>query len=100
MPNSPENKGFGQGDPDLAVWAEEVFRPEDDVLREIRKAKTARQKSLRAEVDLAVVRDTAERLHALEPALADVREAGRVRALELLEADEFAVEVDLTEDAA
>jgi hypothetical protein len=29
-----------------------------------------------------------------------VRAAGRVRALELLEADEFAVEVDLTEDAA
>ena len=71
-----------------------------DVLGEIRKAKTSQQKSLRAEVDLAVVRDTAERLHALEPALADVREAGRVRALELLEADEFGVEVDLTEDAA
>ncbi|HEY4401899.1 MAG TPA: valine--tRNA ligase [Acidimicrobiia bacterium] len=71
-----------------------------DVLGEIRKAKTSRQKSLRAEVDLAVVRDTAERLHALEPALADVRHAGRVNAIELLEAAEFAVEVDLTEDAA
>src|SRR5256712_12508191 len=36
MPTSPENKGFGQGSPDLAAWAEEVFRPEDKVLREIR----------------------------------------------------------------
>src|SRR5947209_19439875 len=37
MPSSPENKGFGQGDPALARWAEEVFRPEDTVLREIRE---------------------------------------------------------------
>src|SRR5438128_365814 len=37
MPTSPENKGFGQGDPELAVWAEEVFRPEDKVLQEIRE---------------------------------------------------------------
>src|SRR5207237_4290363 len=37
MPSSPENKGFGQGDPALAHWAEEVFRPEDTVLREIRE---------------------------------------------------------------
>jgi len=37
MPSSPENKGFGQGDPALTRWAEEVFRPEDTVLREIRE---------------------------------------------------------------
>src|SRR2546423_15599176 len=37
MPDSPENKGFGQGHPALARWAEEVFRPEDTVLREIRE---------------------------------------------------------------
>ena len=40
MPSSPENKGFGQGDPALARWAEEVFRPEDEVLREIRERST------------------------------------------------------------
>ena len=95
----PDSKEFGTvtagAEADPAIYAVAA-----DVLGEIRKAKTSQQKSLRAEVDLAVVRDTAERLHALEPALADVREAGRVRALELLEADEFAVEVDLTEDAA
>jgi caffeoyl-CoA O-methyltransferase len=37
MPASPEEKGFGQGDPALARWAEKVFQPEDDVLREIRE---------------------------------------------------------------
>src|SRR3954467_7865504 len=37
MPSSPENKGFGQGDPALARWAEGVFQPEDAVLREIRE---------------------------------------------------------------
>src|SRR5262245_3208560 len=78
-----------------------TFRVAADVLGEIRKAKTSRQKSLRAEVDLAVVRDTPERLHALEPALEDGQQAGRVRrAFELVPADEFAVEVELTEDAA
>src|SRR5438093_4739436 len=35
--HSPPNKGFGQGDPALARWAEEIFRPEDEVLREIRE---------------------------------------------------------------
>jgi caffeoyl-CoA O-methyltransferase len=34
---SPPVKGFGQGDPALARWAEEVFAPEDAVLREIRE---------------------------------------------------------------
>ena len=37
MPGSPEEKGFGQGDPALARWAEGVFHPEDEVLREIRE---------------------------------------------------------------
>ena len=78
-----------------------IYEVAADVLGEIRKAKTSKQKSLRAEVELAVVRDTPERLHALESALEDVRQAGRVQgALELLQAEEFAVEVDLAEDAA
>jgi caffeoyl-CoA O-methyltransferase len=33
---SPEEKGFGQGDPALARWAEATFEPEDAVLAEIR----------------------------------------------------------------
>ena len=95
----PDAKEFGTAT-EGADAAPAIYEVAADVLGEIRKAKTARQKSLRAEVELAVVRDTAERLRALEPALADVRHAGRVNAIELLEADEFAVEVDLTEDAA
>jgi caffeoyl-CoA O-methyltransferase len=38
---SPPVKGFGQGDPALGAWAEEVFAPEDDVLREIRARSAA-----------------------------------------------------------
>jgi len=34
---SPVEKGFGQGDPALARWAEETFAPEDAVLAEIRE---------------------------------------------------------------
>ena len=37
MPSSPEEKGFGQADPALRRWAEQVFQPEDEVLREIRE---------------------------------------------------------------
>jgi caffeoyl-CoA O-methyltransferase len=33
---SPPVKGFGQGSHEIGRWAEETFRPEDDVLREIR----------------------------------------------------------------
>jgi caffeoyl-CoA O-methyltransferase len=33
---SPPVKGFGQGDPALAAWAEDVYAPEDGVLAEIR----------------------------------------------------------------
>src|SRR5215468_12628222 len=40
MPESPKDKPFGTGDPELSSWAEEVFRPEDAVLREIRERST------------------------------------------------------------
>ncbi len=38
---SPPVKAFGQGDPALAAWAEAVYAPEDDVLREIRARSAA-----------------------------------------------------------
>ncbi|HEX9308403.1 MAG TPA: class I SAM-dependent methyltransferase [Anaeromyxobacter sp.] len=38
---SPPVKGFGQGDAALAAWAESVYRPEDEVLREIRERSVA-----------------------------------------------------------
>ncbi len=74
----PDAKEFGTA-AEGAATVPAVYAVAADVLGEIRKAKTSQQKSLRAEVDVAVVRDTAERLHALEQALGDVREAGRVR---------------------
>src|SRR3954468_1743210 len=36
MATSPAHKGFGQGDPALADWAERAFQPEDAILQEIR----------------------------------------------------------------
>ena len=49
-----------------------------EVLGEIRKAKTEAKRSMRTEVDRAVVVDTPERLDALRLAEADLAEAGRV----------------------
>ena len=37
MPDSPDNKGFGQGDAQLSRWAEDLFQPEDAILKEIRE---------------------------------------------------------------
>lgn len=38
---SPPVKGFGQGDPALAAWAEATYAPEDEVLREVRARSAA-----------------------------------------------------------
>ena len=38
---SPPVKGFGEGSVAIAAWAEETFRPEDPVLREIRERSLA-----------------------------------------------------------
>jgi caffeoyl-CoA O-methyltransferase len=38
---SPPIKAFGQGDAALAAWAESVYAPEDEVLREIRERSAA-----------------------------------------------------------
>jgi valyl-tRNA synthetase len=77
-----------------------VYEVAAGVLGAIRKAKSEHEKSPRAEVDRAVVRDTPERLHALEAALDDVRQAGRVHEVERVEADEFSVDVELAESDA
>jgi valyl-tRNA synthetase len=77
-----------------------VYTVSAEVLGEIRKAKTTQQKSMRAEVERAVVRDTAERLRALEAAAEDVQQAGRVHKIDVLEGEAFTVDVELAEDAA
>jgi valyl-tRNA synthetase len=72
-----------------------------EVLAAVRKAKTAERRSMRAEVDRLVFRDTPERLELLRAVLDDVRAAGHLRADELVEADAPAIEVELAEpDAA
>jgi valyl-tRNA synthetase len=67
------------------------------VLREVRKAKTAAKKSLRADVARIVVRGTAAQLAALEAARGDVTDAGRVAVLDTEPGDNLAVDVTLSE---
>ncbi len=69
------------------------------VLGEVRKAKTAAKVSLRAEVQRALVRDTAERLAALRRVEGDLRTAANIAALETAEAEGLAVETELAQAA-
>jgi valyl-tRNA synthetase len=68
-----------------------------EVLREVRKAKSEARRKMRAPVARVVVRDSAERLRALELGSGDLLQAGTIEALDLAEAEEFAVEVELAE---
>ena len=77
-----------------------VYRVAAEVLGVIRKAKSDAKQSMRAEVARVVVTDTAERLHALAPAVNDVRAAGRVAELETRTGDALHVEVELAEPSA
>jgi valyl-tRNA synthetase len=65
------------------------------VLGEVRKAKSEARQSMRADVRLAVVRDTAPRLAALGHVVEDVRDAGRIADLVTEEAEDFSVKVEL-----
>jgi valyl-tRNA synthetase len=71
-----------------------------DVLREVRKAKSQAKRPMRAPVGRAVVRDSAERLAALELGCDDLVEAGAIERLECVEADELAIEVEFVEEPA
>jgi valyl-tRNA synthetase len=71
-----------------------------DVLREVRKAKSQAQRPMRAPVRRVVVRDSAERLQALELGSDDLLQAGSIAALEPVVGEEFAVEVELAEEAS
>jgi valyl-tRNA synthetase len=85
--------GAGAGeDAALAVAA--------DVLREVRKAKSQARRPMRAPVARVTVRDTAERLAALELSSGDLRQAGAIDRLEPIEDGEFTVDVELAEEAA
>jgi valyl-tRNA synthetase len=69
-----------------------------DVLREVRKAKSQAQVKMRAPVSRVVVHDRAQRLSALELGEGDLLEAGTIERIETVEAEEFAVEVELAEE--
>jgi valyl-tRNA synthetase len=71
-----------------------------DVLREVRKAKSDARAPMRAPVARVVVRDSAERLRALGLGEDDLRQAGAIEVLELVEDGEFAVAVELAGEAA
>ena len=72
-----------------------VYEVAASVLGEVRKAKALAKRSLRTDVELLVVRDTAERLKIVRGVERNVAEAGKVRSVEYVEATEPTVEVSL-----
>jgi valyl-tRNA synthetase len=86
---------------DLAAFASadaSVYPAAAAVLGEIRKAKSEAKRSMRTDVTRVIVHAPAELLRSLEPALADVRDAGRIVGdVDLIEAGELAVEVTLVD---
>ena len=71
-----------------------------DVLKEVRKAKSEARRPMRAPVSRVLVRDLPARLSALELGAEDLCAAGSIAAIETADADEFAVEVELAEEAS
>ena len=90
--------GGGGAARDVRAPEEQALAVVADVLTEVRKAKSQARRPMRAPVRRAVVRDTATRLQALELGRDDLAQAGSISQLELLVADEFAVEVELEEE--
>jgi valyl-tRNA synthetase len=68
------------------------------VLGEVRRAKSEAKRSMRAPVASVTVTDSADRLALLALAADDVRSAGNVASLEMVEGDALSVEVTLAPD--
>ena len=68
-----------------------------DALAEVRRAKTEAKVSLRAEVEEVTVRDTQERLDALEEVQGDLMAAGKIVTLRLEVAERLSVIVHLAD---
>jgi valyl-tRNA synthetase len=92
----------GEGEEERAARAreDEALAAAADVLREVRRVKSQARRPMRAPVTRLVVRDTAERLRALELGSDDLVQAGSIERLEPVVAEEFAVEVELAEEPA
>jgi valyl-tRNA synthetase len=91
-PEPKELRGVAEGD--VGVYEVAAF-----VLSEVRKAKTAQQKSLKSEVERVIVHGTPEDLERLGAAIADLRLAANARAVEHREGDGLSVEVELAPDS-
>ena len=63
---------------------------------EVRRANTEAKRSLRADVDEIVIRETGDRLTAVARALHDVRDAGSISRVELIEVDEGDTQVQVS----
>jgi valyl-tRNA synthetase len=94
-PDSAELLGAVPGD--AATLAREAVALEvtADVLREVRKAKSQARRPMRAPVTRVLVRDSAERLAALELGEGDLRQAGSIELIDTEQAEELSVEVEL-----
>ncbi|MDG2261653.1 MAG: valine--tRNA ligase [Actinomycetota bacterium] len=79
----------GEGDPG-------VFTVTAEVLGEVRRAKTEAKRSLRVEAEAVQVFDTPDRLALIEPARADLMEAGRISDLVCTESESASVDVTLS----
>ncbi|HYM56229.1 MAG TPA: valine--tRNA ligase [Solirubrobacteraceae bacterium] len=99
-PDAAELGGAATPGPEEAAGEDVALEVTADVLREVRKAKSQARRPMRAPVKRVVVRDTAERLRALELGSGDLLQAGAIELLEPVEDGEFAVEVELAEEAA
>jgi valyl-tRNA synthetase len=89
----PENAPLRQRAGDPLVYA-----VASDVIGAIRKAKSEQNRSLATPVKFALVRDTDERLGALDAALGDVREAGKIiGSLDTDAGEALSVKVELSE---
>jgi valyl-tRNA synthetase len=71
-----------------------------DVLTQVRKTKSQARRPMRAPVTRVVVHDSARRVAALELGAEDLRQAGSIDTIEIVEAQEFAVEVELAPQPA
>jgi valyl-tRNA synthetase len=93
--SAPIQSAAGDGDAD-------VFAVAADVLGEVRKAKTGSKRSLKTVVTRLVVRGDAALLARVDAVRGDVCEAARADdgALELVEAPEFGVDVELADPEA
>jgi valyl-tRNA synthetase len=92
-PEPDELKVSDGADPD-------VYEVAAEVLTEVRKAKALAKVSLKVPARHVTVHAPAERLAKLGQAADDLREAGGIQDLQLLEADDTSIDIELGDAAA